>query len=64
MQYMVNTEGECPEFPKLSKRVKYFKEEQEGMNNMCEVVEAYVNERTPAISKSCRQKDFNRYMKE
>lgn len=50
MQYMVNTRGDCPEFPKLSKRVRYFKEEQEGVKYMNEAVEAYVRERTERMA--------------
>ena len=54
MQYMVNTKGECPEFPKLSKRVKYFKEKQEGVNHMCEAVEEYVKERVERVMEAVK----------
>lgn len=45
MQYMANTKGECSEFPRLSARVKYFKEEQEGVKSMSKAVEEYAKER-------------------
>lgn len=39
MQYMERTEGENPHFPKLSNRVKVFKESKEGIEAMCEIME-------------------------
>ncbi len=45
MQYMKDTRGEHPLFPKLSARVNYLKEEQEGVSEMCEAVERYAQER-------------------
>ena len=36
--------GYHPEFPKLSRRVQYFKESQKGVNNMCEVSENFRQE--------------------
>lgn len=45
MHYMAETKGECSEFPRISKRVKYFKEEQEGVETMCKAVEEYARER-------------------
>lgn len=45
MQYFKNTEGENNKFPKLSKRVKYFKESQEGADSMSDVVEEYFKKR-------------------
>lgn len=60
MQYMMNTNGECKEFPRLSKRVKYFKEEQEGVRNMCEAVEQYARERAErAMEESARNLFMN-----
>lgn len=42
MQYFKNTAGENHKFPKLSNRVKYFKESQEGANVMSQTFEEYV----------------------
>lgn len=44
MQYMKKTEGENENFPKTSKRAKYFKEQQEGGKNMCDAFEQYKKE--------------------
>lgn len=33
-----------PKFPKLSERVRFFKEKQGGENNMCELIEEYAKE--------------------
>lgn len=45
MQYFKNTKGENSKFPKLSKRVKYFKESQEGADSMSDIVEEYFRKR-------------------
>lgn len=45
LQYMMNTQGENRKFPRISKQVRYFKEEQEGVSAMCELVEEYAKER-------------------
>lgn len=45
MQYMKDTKGVCSDFPRISRRVKYFKEEQEGVKDMCELLEKYGIER-------------------
>lgn len=52
MRYMMNTQGEYEEFPRLSKRVKYFKEEQEGVKSMCEAVEKYARERVENVARN------------
>lgn len=41
MQYLLHTEGTHPLFPRLSARVQYFKNTKEGVQEMCEIVEAY-----------------------
>lgn len=43
MQYFKKSVGEHKAFPKLSKRVKYLKEQQEGVCSMSDVVEEYAN---------------------
>ncbi|MCH5337255.1 MAG: hypothetical protein J1E03_00605 [Acetatifactor sp.] len=51
MQYMKNTRGENPLFPKLSARVRYLKEEQKGVEQMCEAVEKYAQEKAEEAAK-------------
>jgi hypothetical protein len=41
MQYFKKSIGEHGNFMKLCNRVKYFKESQEGVTNMCQVMEEY-----------------------
>ncbi|MCI9390743.1 MAG: Rpn family recombination-promoting nuclease/putative transposase [Lachnospiraceae bacterium] len=48
MQYFKTTKGANSKFPRLSKRVRYFKESQEGADNMSDVVEKYFQERIAA----------------
>ena len=38
-------------FPKLSARVRYLKEEQEGVEEMCEAVEKYAREKAKEAAK-------------
>jgi hypothetical protein len=45
MQYFKKSVGEHENFMKLCNRVKYFKESQEGVANMCQVMEDYVKEK-------------------
>jgi hypothetical protein len=45
MQYFRKSVGEHENFMKLCKRVKYFKESQEGVASMCQVMEDYVKEK-------------------
>ena len=45
MAYMEDSNGPAPEFPRLSGRVSYFKETQEGEASMSDLVEQYANER-------------------
>lgn len=57
MQYIKNTNEDKPEFPKTSKRVKYFKEE-EGKEEMCEIIEKYAEERaTKAADEAAKEAD-------
>ena len=51
MQYLKKTKGEHPLFPKLSARVRYLKEEQEGVEEMCEAVEKYAREKAKEAAK-------------
>jgi hypothetical protein len=48
MQYFRNSVGEHENFMKLCKRVKYFKESQEGVASMCQVLEDYAAEKVKA----------------
>lgn len=42
MQYFKNTEGENRKFPKLSKRVEYFREPQKGEDLMSQMLDEYI----------------------
>ena len=44
MQYFKKSVGEHQNFQKLCNRVKYFKETQKGVSNMCKLVEDYAKE--------------------
>ncbi len=44
MQYFKKTAGENRKFPKLSNRVKYFRESQKGADTMSQMFEEYVQE--------------------
>ena len=44
MQYFMISNGYHPKFEKLSKRVQYFKEQQEGVSSMSSVIEDYAKE--------------------
>jgi hypothetical protein len=44
MQYFKKSIGEHENFMKLCNRVKYFKESQEGVTSMCQVMEDYAKE--------------------
>jgi len=48
MQYFKNTKGRNSKFPKLSERVQYFKDSQEGENHMSQTFEEYVQKRIAA----------------
>lgn len=43
-RYMLNTQGDCPEFPRLSARVKYIKERNGGDVKMSEIVRKFAEE--------------------
>lgn len=45
MQYFKKSVGEHRNFQKLCKRVKYFKESQKGVSDMCKLVEDYASEK-------------------
>ena len=44
MQYFMNSNGYHPKLKKLSKRVQYFKEQQEGVSSMSSVIEDYAKD--------------------
>jgi hypothetical protein len=48
MQYFKKSVGDHENFMKLCKRVKYFKESQEGVASMCQVLEEYAAEKVKA----------------
>lgn len=62
MQYMKHTRGEHPLFPKLSARVKYLKEEQKGVEEMCEAVEQYARERAKETAKETARENALRFL--
>lgn len=45
MQFFKRSVGEHQKFQKLSARVKYFKESQKGVSEMCQLVEEYAEEK-------------------
>ena len=45
MRFFLGTDVEHQQFPKISKRIQYFKEEKEGVEYMCEAVERYGDQR-------------------
>lgn len=45
MQYFKNSTGQNSKFPKLSNRVKYFKESKEGADAMTQIVEEYASKK-------------------
>lgn len=45
MQYFKDSKGFHPKFKKLSERVHYLKETNEGVNEMCDIVEEYAQEK-------------------
>ena len=55
MQYMKDTRGENPLFPKLSARVRYLKEDQKGVKQMCEAVEKYAQEKAKEAAKKAKK---------
>jgi predicted transposase/invertase (TIGR01784 family) len=55
MQYFKNSVGEHENFKKLCNRVKYFKESQEGVSNMCQVMEDYAKK---VSDEKLREKDI------
>lgn len=45
MQYIKHTNGKNEKFLRLSDRVSYFKEQKEGVTDMCELIETYAEKR-------------------
>jgi hypothetical protein len=58
MQFFLHSVGDNPLFPKLTKRVHYFKEEQKGVAAMTNVFEEYAEERAKERVKEA-QKEFH-----
>jgi predicted transposase/invertase (TIGR01784 family) len=59
MQYFKNSVGEHENFKKLCNRVKYFKDSQEGVSNMCQVMEDYArNVAEDYAAEKLREKDI------
>ncbi len=54
LQYFENSSPEIEEYGKLSERVKFYKETQEGVSNMCEAVREYCDERAAIAKKEGR----------
>lgn len=51
MQFFKRSVGEHQNFQKLSNKVKYFKESQEGVTEMCQLVEEYAEEKAKVAVK-------------
>ena len=56
MKYIKNKHGEHPLFPKLSARVKYLKEDQKGVEEICEAVEKYAMEKAQKAAQKAAKK--------
>lgn len=61
LQYMTATNGGNAKFPNISKRVKYFKEEEEGIEIMCDIVEAYAQERAKKAAKEVARETARKF---
>lgn len=64
MQYMKDTRGENLKFPRLSARVQYLKEDQKGVEQMCEAVEKYAQEKAQKAAKAAAKKAAKKATKE
>jgi predicted transposase/invertase (TIGR01784 family) len=63
MQFFLHSVGDNPLFPKLTKRVHYFKEEQKGVAAMTNVFEEYAEERAKERVKEA-QREFQKESQE
>ena len=54
LQYFENSSPDVKEYGELSERVRFYKETQEGVNNMCEAVREYCDERAAIAKKEGR----------
>lgn len=61
MQYFKNTEGENRKFPKLSKRVEYFREPQKGEDHMSQMLDEYIQKTVAELMEEQTEK-YNREM--
>ena len=63
MQYFKKSVGEHQKFLKLSRRVQYFRESQEGVTAMCELVEEYAKKYAEEEVKRQKSKRLKTYYK-
>lgn len=56
MRYFRNTQGEEACFPRVSGRIRYLKEEEKGVEEMCEAVEQYAKERAEREAREVAKK--------
>ena len=56
MQYFKKSTGEHKKFQKLCNRVKYYKESQEGVDEMCQLVEDYAKDYAEKYAKEYAEK--------
>lgn len=64
MQYFKESVGEHQKFQKLSKRVQYFKKSQEGVNEMCELVEEYAKNYAEEYAKKYVEEEVKKAVSE
>ena len=44
MRFFLHSTSTEPNFPRIASRVEYYKENEQGVNNMCEITQRYWNE--------------------
>lgn len=64
MRYFRNTQGEEACFPRVSGRIRYLKEEEKGVEEMCEAVEQYAKERAEREAREVAKKVTREVTKE
>ena len=64
MQYFKKSVGEHQKFLKLSRRVQYFKESQEGVTTMCELVEEYAKNYAEEYAKKYAEEEVKKAVSE
>ncbi len=55
MQLMLHTKSDNREFPNIAGRARYLKEEQKGVQIMCEELEKYANERAAKAAREAKK---------